>query len=415
MRRLLLPLVLAACAPRLPPATAQRLHDSAAVFAPEGPASPPGELAALAAVAGAARVLALGQPGPGSHELPRLIHRLFRHLSEQSGFTGLALAADGTAALRLDAYVQGAAQDLDAALLGLGDRDLATVELRELLSWARERNALGGQPPLRVFGLDPRDPEAAAAIVLAYLERVDPQYVPKARSLLGADSPLGAEAVLARLDEGRAAQVAAGDARGWALARQQAELVAQARRMSESWEFEAGEFARARNVEWALGQLGPQGKLLVWTDNLGVAAQVPGPAPSMGDFLRQWLGADYRAIAVTFTTGSLLVPRDAEDVCVAPLEPPRPGSLDAALAGPGLTLVDLRGPADPALRRPQRLRGLSGVRAEDHRLRPAIAFDAILNFPTVGPAAPISAGAHAAVHATGPCYTLHAAPPVPGR
>jgi len=408
MRRLLLPLALAACAPRLPPATAQALHDRARVFSGDETASAPGELAALAALAGPARVLALGQPGPGSHELPRLLHRLFRHMSEQSGFTGLALAADGTAALRLDAYVQGAAQDLDAALLGLGDRGLATAELRDLLLWARERNALGQRPPLRVFGLDARDPDTAAAIVLAYLERTDPQYVPEARSLLAGEHQLGIDAVLAHLDQGRAAQVAASDAQSWALARQQAELVAQARRMSESWEFEAGEFARAHNVEWALTQLGPRGKLLVWSDNLGVAAQVPGPAPSMGDFLRQWLGTDYRAVAVVFTGGALLVARDAQDLCAAPLPPPRPGSLDAALAGPGLTLVDLRGTADPALRRPQRLRGFSGAQAEDHRLRPAIAFDAILSFSKVSPAMPLGAGMHAAMSPNGPCYTLYA-------
>ncbi len=406
MRRLLLPLALVACAPGLPPATAQGLHERAATFDLEDSTSAPGELAALAAIAGAARVLALGQPGPGSHELPRLLHRLFQHLSEQSGFTGLALVTDSTAALRLDAYVQGGTQDLDAALLGLGDRGLATTELRALLTWARERNASGLQPPLRVFGLDPRDPDAAAAIVLAYLERTDPSYVLKARSLLAGDRPLGVEAVLTHLDEGRAALVAASDADSWALVRQQAELVAQARRMSESWEFEAGEFARARNVEWALTQLGPRGKLLVWADNLGVAAQVLGSAPAMGDFLRQWLGADYRAIAVTFTGGSLLVARDPQNLCAAPLTPPRPGSLDAALAGKGLTLVDLRGATDPALQRPQRLRGFSGARAEDQRIRPAIAFDAILNFPWVGPATPIGAGMHAAAYATGPCYTL---------
>ncbi len=406
MRRLLLPLALAACAPRLPPATAQRLHDGAAVFDPNTPASSLGALAALAAVAGPARVLALGEPGPGSHELPQLVHMLFRHLSEQSGFSGLALTADGTAALRLDAYVLGAADDVDAALLGLGDRDLATAELRALLVWARERNASGSQPPLRVFGLDPGDPVAAAAVVLAYLERSDPSYVPTARSLLTDERRLGAETVITRLDATRDALIAASDAQRWALARQQAELVAQARGMAESWEFEAREFARARNVEWSLAQLGPRGKLLVWADNLGVAAQVPGAAPSMGDFLRQWLGADYRTIAVSFAGGSLLIGRDADNLCAVPLAPPRPGSLDAALVGPGLMLVDLRGDPDPALQRPQRLRGFVGARAQDHRLRPARAFDAILGLPRVGPAVPIAAGAHAALPSTGPCYTL---------
>lgn len=402
MRRLLLPLALAACAPRLPPATAQALAARAHVFAGEAPT--PAELEAIVALVGPARVLALGQPGPGSHELPRLLHQLFHHLSERAGFTGLAVVADATAALRLDAYVQGAALDLDAALLGLGERELATHELRALLVWARERNAAGLRPPLRVFGLDPRDPEAAAGLVLAYLERVDPAYVPKARSLLGGPA-LAAESVLAALDERRAAYVAASDGEAWGRARQQAELVVQARRMSDSWEFEAGEFARARNVEWALAQLGPRGRLLVWADNLGVAAEVPGPAPSMGNFLRQWLGAGYRAIGVSFAGGSRLVALDAQTLCAAPLAPPRPGGLDAALAAPGHALIDLRGATDPALARPQRLRDLAG--AGDLRLRPARAFDAILNFSRVSPAQPLGAGMHAAMDPDGPCYTRY--------
>ncbi|MBA3545219.1 MAG: erythromycin esterase family protein, partial [Nannocystis sp.] len=298
MRRLLLPLALAACAPGLPPAIGEPLPAQAVPPALDA-------IGALAKISGAARLLALGQPGPGSHEQPLLVHRLFKYLSERSGFTGLALTADATAVTHLDAYVQGAAVDLDAALLALQDRDLATAELRELLTWARERNQAGQTPPLRVFGLDPRDPDAAALLVLEYLERVDPQYVPKARSLLSGEQQLGAEAVLTHLDQGRDVMVAASAAKAWAAARQQAELVAQARRMTESWEFEAGEFARARNAEWALGQLGPRGKLLVWADNLEVAAEVPGAAPVMGDFLRQWLGGDYRAVAVSFAAGSV--------------------------------------------------------------------------------------------------------------
>ncbi len=403
MRRLLLPLALAACAPGLPAAIGEPLATTA--YPPALDA-----LGTLAEITGEARILALGQPGPGSRELAHLVHRLFRHLSERSGFTGLALTADGAAATRLDAYVQGATLDIDAALLDLEDRDLATAELRDLLSWARERNASGRGPPLRVFGLDPRDPDAAAALVLEYLAEVDPQYVPKARSLLAGEQQLGAESVLARLDQGRDALVAAGGPRAWAAARQQAELVAQARRMSESWEFEAGEFARARNAEWALGQLGPQGKLLVWADNLGVARDVPGAAPSMGNFLSDWFGADYRAIAVTFAAGSLLVARDAQNLCAAPLAAPRPRSLDAALAVRGLALVDLRGEVHPALRSSQRLRGFAGARAVHRRLRPTSAFDAILNLPRVTAATPLGAAAHAAMYPDGPCFTVSRAP-----
>ena len=149
---------------------------------------------------------------------------------------------------------------------------------------------------------------------------------------------------------------------------------------------------------------------LPWNQVFQARACIYKPAPSMGDFLRQWLGADYRAVAVTFASGSVLVARDGEDLCAAPLPPPRRGSLDAALAAPGLALADLRGDVHPALRRPQRMRGFSGVRARDRRLRPAIAFDAILNLPRVEAAIPLGAGAHAAMYMSGPCYRIDPAP-----
>ena len=406
MPRLPLLLLLAACAPRLAPATAQdlgaALRERGLQPASDDPAAAQADLAGLRPLVGAARVVGLGRPGPGSHELPRLVHRIFRYLVEETGFTGLALDADATAALALDAYVRGAAQDIDAALLALGDRDLATVELRALLAWLREHNARRPDAPVRVFGLDPRDPDAAAAVVLAYLERVDPSYVLEARLLLAGGRQLGVDAVLARLDA-RPDRDAA-----WAAARQQAEVVAQARRMAETWEYEAGEFARARAVEWALAQLGPRGKLVVWASNGRIAAQVPGAAPSMGDFLRQWLGADYRPIGVSFAHGDLLVAADPRTLCGAPLPPPRPGSLDAALAAPGLArvLLDLRGLDLPALLQPQVLRSLDGNRVEATRLRPARAFDALLSLHRVTPAQPLGASPHAAARPHGPCYTL---------
>lgn len=396
MRRLLVLLALAACAPGLSPAATQglaaALQRRGLALLADDPAAPSTDLAGLRALVGGARVVGLGQSGAGTRELPRVVHRVLRYLVEETGFTGLALDADASAGLALDAYAQGGAVDIDAALLALGDRGLATVELRELLTWVRTHNAAGRGAPVRVFGVDPRDPEAAAAVVLTYLGRVDPSYVPEARSLLAGGQQLAVESVLARLDALRAA-LPADEAAAWSVARQQAEVVAQARRMAETWEFEAGEFARARNIEWALAQLGPRGKLLVWASNRRIAAEVPGAAPSMGNFLRQWLGADYRPIAVSFAGGELLAPADPDLLCPAPIAPPRPGSLDAALAGPGMprALLDLRGLAEPGLRAPQVLRSLDGARAEDTRLRPALAFDAVLGLQRVSPARPLGA------------------------
>lgn len=404
MRRLAVLLALTACAPGLSQTSlAGAVGAASAQPQTDDPAAPDGDLTRFGAqIVGAARIVGLGSPGPGARELPRLYHRFFRHLVERSGFTGLALDTDATATLALDRFVRGAALDLDAALQRLGDRGHATVELRGLLQWMRGHNAEHDNI-LRVFGLDPRDPEGAAAEVLIYLERVDPSYVPEARSLLAGGQQVGIDVVLARLDARRKDYLAAG-ADAWAEARQQAEVVAQARRMAETWEFEAGEFARARNAEWALAQLGEGGKLVVLADNRRVAAEVPGAAPAMGDFLRQWLASDYRAVAASFADGSVLVVRDPSHLCAAPLAPPRAGSLDAAVAALGLPIavIDLRGAKDPALHKPQALRSLAGADAGDPRVRPAVAFDAIVGLQHVHPAEPIGGGPSPA----GPCHAV---------
>jgi len=413
MRPLLALLALTACAPRLSPATSLALHTALRTTpqpASDDPEAPRSDLDGLREIVGAARVVGLGQPGPGARELTRLHHRVLRLLVEETGFTGLALDIDATAALALDAFVQGQDIDLDAALLAPGDRGLATVEMRAVMLYLRGQNARPGRS-IRVFGLAPNDPEAAAEVTLAYLQVVDPAYVPKARSLLAGTQQLGVDAVRARLDERRDDYVALSNAQRWSTARQQAELVAQARRMAETWEFEAGEFARARNAEWALVQLGP-GKLVIWADNRRVARQVPGAAPAMGDFLNQWFPADYRALAASFSDGSLLAAHDQHDehtLCGVAIPPPRAGSLDAALVNAGaFTLLDLRARSEPELRRPQVLRSLAGGRAEDSVLRPAIAFDAILGLRHVHPSTPL--GVHAARSTAGRCYTLIPAP-----
>ncbi|MBK7828317.1 erythromycin esterase family protein [Nannocystis sp.] len=407
MRRLALLLALSACAPRL---TSDALAPIDPVAQPQGddPDAPLTDLAGLRAIVGAARVVGLGQPGPGVRELTRLHHRFLRFLVEQAGFTGLALDVDASTAVALDRHVRGGAADLDATLLTLGDRTFATHELRAVLQWMRSHNQ-AHHADLRVFGLAPGDPETALTLVRVWLAQADPAHEPEATLQLRSGDLRAIDAVLARLDERRDALIAATSRDAWATARQQAELVAQYWRLAASWDYRAGEFMRARSVEWSLAQLGPNGKLMVWADNRRIAAEVPGNDPSMGDFLRQWLAADYRAIATSVGAGSHLVIRDAVNLCGAMLPPARAGSLDDALAGPlPFTLIDLRGLRGlraPALGRPQRLRGFSGDGdIAELRVRPAIAFDAIVGVQHVHPATPLAAGPHARQYPEGPCY-----------
>lgn len=131
------------------------------------------------------------------------------------------------------------------------------------------------------------------------------------------------------------------------------------------------EFARARNVAWAQAQLDGGGLMVVAADRQ-VAAVAPGPAPSMGNFLRHWLGADYRAIGASFAGGQV-----RGHGCVVVPVTVESGSLDAALVGPADVWIDLRGRTG-VWARPLRLGG--------ETLRPTAAFDAIAAYVHVEPA-----------------------------
>jgi len=380
--------LLAGCAPRIEGAEVAELVRAS-------PGAGEELLAGYLKLVGPARIVGLGVPVAGAQQVPGMMERgLFAVLVLLRGFSGLALDVDATAARALDAYVGGADVDIDAALVAIGE-PFATAEFRATLAWMRDYNVPSGvvevgpslalpeprpegaaRRRLRVFGLDPRDPDAATAVVLAYLEKVDPAYVPEARSLLRGDQ-LAIDRVLARLDERREAYVEV--AAGWVDARQQAEVTAQARRMAETWEFEAREFARARNAEWALAQL-DGGRLIIVANNRQIAAEVPGAAPSMGNFLRQWLAAEYRPIAASYGGGQVR----GEGCSVVPVVAAA-GSLEAALAtgGVAFALVDLRGRQGPLVR-PQRLHG--------ETLRPAVAFDGIWTIGQVQPATPLAGG-----------------------
>ncbi len=372
------------------------VRQSWGVVAADGPELATTDRAVLLRLTTGASVIGLGEPGPGARELTHLYHAILRELVTNAGVTGLALDVDATTATNLDAYVRGQTTDVDAALVAVGDPSVLTVEMRALLQWLHVHNKHQREvsgPLVRVFGLDPGDPNQATAAVLAYLGRVDPQAVARVRSLLADGQQLALDAVLAEFAAKQTEYVALAGSEAFALAHQQVEWVAQALRMRETWEFEAGEFARARNVEWSLAQLGPKGRLVVWADNYRVAAEVPGPAPVMGNFLRQWLASGYRVVAGSIGGGQVLV-LTAATPCIAAVPPITPGQFEAALAGPGqaITLVDLQRQPPASSLAVQQFRRVQTGRVTASRLRPGIAFDAIVHVSRVEPETPLARG-----------------------
>lgn len=119
------------------------------------------------------RVVALGDVTHGTHQIfatkllfvPRLV---------AAGFRTIAFEGPYTEYKKLDDYV----------LYGTGDPAEAlnipsywfwhTNEILDLIHWAREKNAAGLTPPIRIAAIDATRPRSTIAEVLAYLQRIDP-------------------------------------------------------------------------------------------------------------------------------------------------------------------------------------------------------------------------------------------------
>ncbi len=94
------------------------------------------DLAPWTEIVGDAKIVALGDAVPGTHESFQVRRRLFESLVEEKGFTLLALEADGPKCLALEDYVADGAGDPAVALAALGER-WDTLEVLNLVRWMR--------------------------------------------------------------------------------------------------------------------------------------------------------------------------------------------------------------------------------------------------------------------------------------
>jgi len=185
-----LALLWASCGSTIPaPATADAVESLAAFLLPlvstepADDASAP-DLAALAGWLGEARVVGLGESLHGVHDFHRLGHRIFAHLVQTRGFDVFALEIDQAHAARLNEFVGGRRDDLDALLA----ERWWTAEIfydqavRDLLLWMREYNGRA-ERPVHFAGFDLKQPALAMRAVGEGLRRLDPAAAAKAESL----------------------------------------------------------------------------------------------------------------------------------------------------------------------------------------------------------------------------------------
>jgi protein-L-isoaspartate(D-aspartate) O-methyltransferase len=141
---------------------------------------------------GDARLVLLGESTHGTSEFYRLRARITRELVERKGFTFVAVEADWPDAARLDAAVCGAASS-GPELVPFARFPTwmwRNREVAELTRWMRDFNA--GRPreaKVRFHGLDLYSMFTSMAVVLHYLDGVDPEAARVARARYGTLTP----------------------------------------------------------------------------------------------------------------------------------------------------------------------------------------------------------------------------------
>ena len=137
---------------------------------------------------GEARFALLGEASHGTHEFYYERAEITKRLITEKNFTAVAVEADWPDAYRLNRYVRGASDDVDAVEALADFRRFPTWMWRntvvvEFIEWLRAHNdALPpGAEKVGFYGLDFYSLHASMKAVLQYLEKVDPEAAKLAR------------------------------------------------------------------------------------------------------------------------------------------------------------------------------------------------------------------------------------------
>ncbi|MDZ4403627.1 erythromycin esterase family protein [Prosthecobacter sp.] len=316
---------------------------------------------------GDARFVLLGEASHGTHEFYRERAQITKRLITEKGFTAVAVEADFPDASRVNRYVRGMGDDMDAIdSLGGFKRFPAwmwrNADVLDFVGWLRAHN--DGQPKERsktgFYGLDLYSMNSSMAVVLGYLDKVDPEAAARARARYACFDSFGGDtqrygfetarghgyscedAVVSQFVElySRASELARLDGRVAAddffMAEQNARLVKNAeqyyrtmyRSDVSSWNLRDTHMVETLvELERHLTHQGRPPKIVVWAHNshLGDArATAMGHRGewNVGQLMRQRYGA--KAVLVGFTThhGTVTASSDwggqAERKCVRP-------------------------------------------------------------------------------------------------
>ncbi|MFE6039873.1 erythromycin esterase family protein [Streptomyces sp. NPDC056452] len=416
----------------MPPATGRQpftdwLHSRAVPLGRPDPAAPLDDLEPLREILDGARVVALGEHSHFIAEFAAIRQRLLRFLVERCGFTALAFEYGFSEGFPLDAWAHGGGADDDLpSLLAAA----VPIGLEAPLRFVRDHNRTAATP-VRFAGVD--IPAAGGSLLPAlnpvadYLCEIDPETLPVLRDALtiaesfAGDSAAVAAPAWARLatDEQdalsallarllirvrslRPLYLSRGDRHSYEVALHRLEGACHAdhtfRAMAALFagggltaDTSARDRYMADSLLWHLDRLDPAARVVLVAHNAHIqrtpvefGGQLTGLP--MGQYLHDALGDAYFAFGLTSVTGQTAEMRRDESarfgftLHATALEPPVPGSVEAAFAAAdvGLAVADLRAA------RAEGVEGPDHIRMQSIQQQTAVvdAFDGIVSAPT---------------------------------
>jgi erythromycin esterase len=288
------------------------------------------DMQAIAKMVAGARIVALGEATHGTREFFQLKHRMLEYLVEKQGFTLFAIEANLPEARKVNDYVLHGTGTAAEALAGLYFWTWDTEEVLALIEWMRAYNADGKhKQKVQFLGIDMQFTHVAWPNVVAYLQKVDPEYaksLPESLKVFAEKTSTQAwaalpddvrtsnraalDAVVARLDANRKPYSKKSSLETWRFAREDARVVAQAARLFEASRgrgqasFNARDEAMAENVGWLLEHEAKGAKMVIWAHNGHIArgAEYPGMVV-LGEHLSKTYAASYVNFGFVFGEG----------------------------------------------------------------------------------------------------------------
>jgi erythromycin esterase-like protein len=142
----------------------------------------------LMALVGDARFVLLGEASHGTHEFYKERAQITKRLITEKGFNAVAVEADFPDASRVNRFVRGTGDDVDAIDSLSGFKRFPAwmwrnADVLDFIGWLRAYNErpIQGQPKAGFYGLDLYSMHSSIEVVLAYLDKVDPEAAKRAR------------------------------------------------------------------------------------------------------------------------------------------------------------------------------------------------------------------------------------------